>query len=329
MKTVFARLALAAALSIGAGGAGSAAELVKFQLDWLPNGDKAAIYYGIDLGLFEKAGIEIEFVPGRGSSDAITKLATGVSDVGTAGIGALMTAEAEGDVPVKALFPIYTKQPDAIFTSADGPIDSIADLAGKKIATAPFSSSNATWPLLLQTNSVDGSTIELLKVEPAALAPMLATGQIDGTINWVTVAPLSASVLAESGKELKVLAWSDYGFDGYGLVALASDRMIAERPEVLKAFVAAFKEAILAADKDPKAAAEALKKFVPETDVEVAAMSYAASVPLIENEVTEADGFGVFTAERMAETWKWVAESQGYDLSAIEPMALVDGSLGE
>lgn len=240
-----------------------------------------------------------------------------------------MTAEAEGDVPVKALFPIYTKQPDAIFTVEGGTIETIADLAGKRIATAPFSSSNATWPLLLEVNGIDADSAELIKAEPAALAPMLATGQIDGTVNWVTVAPLAKTVLDEAGKELKVLEWSEFGIDGYGLVTVASDRMIAERPEVVKAFVGAFKEAILASNRDPEAAAAALKVHVPETDTATAALSYAATIDLVENAVTEADGYGVFTEERMAETWKWVAQSQGYAMDALAPMALVNQSYEE
>jgi NitT/TauT family transport system substrate-binding protein len=324
MNTVLKTLAIAGGLTFGVGTAGMAAELVKFQLDWLPGGDKAAVYYGIELGLFEAAGIEIEFVPGRGSSDAITKLATGVSDIGTAGIGSLMTAEAEGDVPVKALFPVYTKQPDAIFTVEGGEIESIADLAGKRIATATFSSSNATWPLLLQVNEVAEDSVELIKAEPASLIPMLAAGRLDGTVNWVTLAPMAETMLEEAGKKLKVLEWSAFGLDGYGLTTIASDRMIAERPEVVKAFVDAYKEAILAANSDPAAAAAALKVHVPETDPELAAKVYAASVPLIDNAVTEADGYGVFTEARMAETWKWVAKSQGYAIDAIDPMALID-----
>jgi NitT/TauT family transport system substrate-binding protein len=33
----------------------------------------------------------------------------------------------------------------------------------------------------------------------------------------VTVAPAFVKTLAETGKKLKVIQWSDYGFDGYGL----------------------------------------------------------------------------------------------------------------
>ena len=52
MNTVLKTLAIAGGLTFGVGTAGMAAELVKFQLDWLPGGDKAAVYYGIELGLF-------------------------------------------------------------------------------------------------------------------------------------------------------------------------------------------------------------------------------------------------------------------------------------
>ena len=80
-------------------------------------------------------------------------------------------------------------QPDAIFATEGSGITTLKDLEGKKIATATFSSSNVTWPLIVKANGVDPAKVKLLKVDPGALAPMLAAGQVDATINWSTVAP--------------------------------------------------------------------------------------------------------------------------------------------
>jgi NitT/TauT family transport system substrate-binding protein len=83
--------------------AAQAADKVVFQLDWLPCGDKAPIYVCINKGFCADAGLEVSIESGRGSSEAITKMATGVSDIGSAGIGALMAAKAGEGVPVTAV----------------------------------------------------------------------------------------------------------------------------------------------------------------------------------------------------------------------------------
>lgn len=154
-----------------------AADKVTFLLDWLPAGDKAAVYVAQAKGLFAAEGLEVTIQSGRGSSDVVTKLGTGAGDMGTGGLAALLQARAESKVPVKAIASLYTIEPDAIFTTEGSGINSLKDIAGKKIATATFSSSNVVWPLLLQANGIDPAKVELLKVDPGALAPMLASAR--------------------------------------------------------------------------------------------------------------------------------------------------------
>ena len=73
-----------------------------------------------------------------------------------------------------------------------------------------------TWPLVLQANKVDAAKVELLKVDPAALAPMLAAGRIAPS-NWLTTCPGFERSLAEAGQEAEGDPVVDYGFEGYGL----------------------------------------------------------------------------------------------------------------
>jgi NitT/TauT family transport system substrate-binding protein len=107
-------LTVAAVLLLAATAAVSAAEKVTFMIDWLPAGDKAVPYLGVQKGLFAEEGLEVTIQSGRGSSDVVTKLATGSVDMGTGGLAALLQAKAESNVPVKAVMSLYTLQPDAI-----------------------------------------------------------------------------------------------------------------------------------------------------------------------------------------------------------------------
>ncbi len=327
MKKLLAVSAAAGlALLLGASAPAVAAEKIVFMIDWLPAGDKAVPYLGVQRGLFAAEGLEVTIQSGRGSSDVVTKLGTGAADLGTGGLAALLQARAQTPVAVKALASIYTLQPDAIFTTEGSGISTLKDLAGKTVATATFSSSNVSWPLVLKANGIDPAKVDLLKADPGALAPMLAAGKVAATINWVTVAPAFVKPLAETGKKLKVIAWSDHGFDGYGLSVFASEKILTQRPETVKKFMRAYMKATAAAIADPMAAAKALKAMVPEVDVEVARAQFAASIPLIVNSISKKDGEGAFEKALLAKTWKWTAEAQNMPLDKIDPETAVDRS---
>jgi NitT/TauT family transport system substrate-binding protein len=303
-----------------------AIEKVTFQLDWLPAGDKAAVYVAKAKGLFAAEGLEVTLQSGRGSSDVVTKLATGTADMGTGGLAALLQAKAESNVPVKAIASIYTVQADSIFTTEGSGINSLKDLVGKKIATATFSSSNVAWPLILQSNGIDPSKVELLKVDPGALAPMLAAGRVDATINWVTVAPGFEGPMTEAKKKLKVISWADHGYEGYGLSVFASEKFLKERPEVARKTLKALIEANKLTMADPKLAGSLLKQLVPEIDADVAVKQFVASIPLMDNAVTKATGVGGFDKALLAKTWEWTAKSQNMALDKLDPETAVDRS---
>jgi len=305
-----------------------AADKVRWLNDWLPAGDKAAIYLGVEQGLFAAEGIEVEIASARGGSDVVTKLATNSADFGSAGLASLLQAKAQGEVPVVAVAPIYNKQPDAFFTTEGSGIESFQDIVGKTVATPTFSASNVVWPLLLERNGIDPASVKLLKLDPGALAPMLATGKVDATINWLTVAPGFVRALGEADKTLKTIPWSEYGFEGYGLSLVASQRFVQSHPEVAKKFVKAYQQAQKNAIADPAAAAAALKKMVAEVDEQQAEEQFAASVPLMQNEISAAEGPG-FDAKRLATTWEWVAKAQGMQIDALDPASAIDTSLSE
>jgi NitT/TauT family transport system substrate-binding protein len=219
---------------------------------------------------------------------------------------------------------LYTQQPDAIFTAQGNGITSLKALEGKTVATPPFSSSNTLWPVVLQQNGVDPAKVKLIKADPSALAPMLAQGKVDATINWVTVAPGFEGVMQQAGKQLNVLPWSRYGLDGYGLSVFASDKMIADRPEVLRRFLRAMRKSVDYSVQHPAGAAQAMASMVPEVDVAHAAAELTASLPLVRNPISQRDGVGAFDPKLLKATWVWVARSMQYPENKVDPETLVD-----
>lgn len=303
-----------------------AADKVTYQLDWLPGGDKSPIYVCIQEGFCADAGIEVAIEPGRGSSEAITKVATGSSDIGSAGLGALMAAKATEDVPVTAVMSIFNTGPHAFYTTADKGIATLTDVKGKKIATSPFTASNVYLPLVLADNGMAESEIELTKADPSALGPLLMTGQTDVIIAWLTDVSRYTGQATDAGKEIVVLPWSEAGLELYSASLVASDTFLSDRPDVAKRFIAAFKASIEFAEANPDKAGTAVSAMVPELSAEDVTGSWLDASKLVFNSVTEKDGLGVFEAERLAATWARVAAAQDLDPAALDPESIVDRS---
>lgn len=304
----------------------AALDKVTYQLDWLPGGDKAPIYVCIHEGFCAEAGLEVTIEPGRGSSEAITKIATGTSDIGSAGIEALMAAVATENVPVTAVMSIFNMGPHAFYTTTDSGVTKLADVRGKSVATSPFTSSNVFLPLVLADNGMTEDDITLTKSDPGALGPLLMTGQSDVIIAWLTDVSRYAGQAAEAGKELVVLPWSDSGLELYSAALVANDTFLAERPDVAKRFIAAFKKSLEFAQDNPEAAGAAVSAIIPELGAENVAASWLDASKLVFNEVTEVLPLGTFDAERLASTWARVSAAQGLDPAALDPETVVDRS---
>lgn len=300
-----------------------AADKVTYQLDWLPGGDFAPVYVGIQEGFFAEVDLDVSIASGRGSTDTLTKMSTGQSDIGTSDIGGLMAAKVRGNVPVVAVLPYFTQAPHAFFALESAGISSIKDLKGKKVTTSPFTSSNAFLPLVLKKNGLSESDIQLVKADAGALSPMMIMGNTDAIIAWVTNTPLFQKQAAEAGKGLVEIPWSNAGLSLYSSSLLASEAFLTERPDVAKRFIKAFAKAIKFTYEYPDKAGQAIHAIVPEVDAAIAADQIRGITNLVYNDVTKADGVGNFTAERIQGTWEYVATANGLEESSLDPQTVV------
>ena len=321
-------VALLASIVVMANTAVRASDKVTFVLDWIPSGEEPYPYVATKEGFFAEEGLDVTIRVGRGSTDTITKLATGTAEFGAGSVGALLGAKAESRDPVavKAILSMYCKQADAIFTVKGTGIQTLKDLAGHTVATAPASSSNVVWPVIAKANGLDTSKITLVKADPGALFPMLATGRADATISWVTNKASAQLVLSQVGKELVILPWSDYGFEGYGLSLFATDKIIKEQPQLVARFLRAYTKAINFTFDHPEAAAKDNHDMIPEVSAEDGYKEWSNSAPLIKNEVSAKYGMWTFDPGLLKTTWEWVAKGQNYPVDKIDPESAVDRS---
>ncbi|UYF99773.1 ABC transporter substrate-binding protein [Halomonas sp. GD1P12] len=301
-----------------------AADRVTFQLDWLPGGDKAPVYVGLAQGFFEERDLDVHISQGRGSTDAITKLATGQADIGLSDITALMIAHAEGDVPVKGVYSVFSQPPHAFYVLKDSDIEQVSDVADKRIATSPFTSSNLFLPLLLEMNGVEEQSVNLIQSDPGTLSPMLLNGRTDVVISWITDQERYADNARSIGQSLRVIPWHEAGLEAYATTLIASERFLDERPDVAKRFVEAYEQAIEYTWANPEQAAVAVNDVVPEVEIDMAARTIEAIRSLVFNDFSAANGLGTFEPGRLASTWQWTANAQEMDPEVLDPESIVD-----
>lgn len=86
-------------------------------------------------------------------------------------------------------------------------------------------------------------------------------------------------------------------------------RLLRERPQTIRAAVAAFREALLASQDDPALGLEALIDHLPQADPELVVAGWQAGAPLIFD--AESTALGTMHADKWRRTLEYHADAYG------------------
>lgn len=224
-----------------------------------PSSQFAPLYHGMESGIFEDHGLEIEVVPQTDVGAIVSGIASGQYDLGFATVVHVITANAN-DIPIRTVSTIEGQiRPDdegtMTIASAESGITDYAGLEGKRLATVGLSSMNTltTWALADEAG-IDYRSIELVQLPFGQMAAALAAGDVDAAVmQW----PFAGDALDAGGVAL-----------GYNNAVMfqntattffnTSQSFIDENPNSVQAFSNAMIESIEAASEDPEAARAAL-----------------------------------------------------------------------
>ncbi|HHU38765.1 MAG TPA: ABC transporter substrate-binding protein [Propionibacterium sp.] len=134
-----ATVAPTGAATATSGGAAAPAELTKISVGIIPIIDVAPIYLGVDKGFFAEEGLELTLEAGQGGAAIVPGVTSGSLQFGFSNTTSLLIANSRGlDLKVVANGASTTGESDndfgAVLVKPDSPIQSAADLGGKKIA---------------------------------------------------------------------------------------------------------------------------------------------------------------------------------------------------
>ncbi len=302
------RTGLAAlALTLLLGGPALAQDKVRFQTDWIPSGEHAMYYGAWSKGIFAKHGIDITITRGYGSGDTVTKVAAGAADFGVADISAVMTARARTNVPIKTIAVLYNESPHSLFVLKSSGITNFKGLEGKKIGITPGNSHRFYFPEVAKKAGTDPNKLIWTNMDGAAMAAQLIAKNIDAAPFYSIHYYYINKAAVKAGQEILPLPFVEVGFKIYAASLITTDKMIQDKPDLVKRFLAATKEAFEWAAANPEEACKLHVVRFPEVELDDCMGSVKAVMKFVFNDHSKEFGWGKESPDRLKFSWETIA----------------------
>jgi NitT/TauT family transport system substrate-binding protein len=286
---------------------------VRFQTDWIPSGEHAMYYGAWVKGLWAQEGLDIVITRGYGSGDTATKVGAGAADFGVADAGAVLTARARVNLPVKVISMLYSHSPHALFVLKSSGITNFRGLEGKKIGITPGNAHRVYFPKIAERSGTDPSKIVWVNMDGAAMAAQLIAKNIDAAPFFAIHHYYQNKAAKKAGEEIVALPFVQVGFAIYSAALVASDKTIAEKPELVRKFLRGARKSFEWARDNPQEACKLHVQKVPEVELDDCLGSLRATLTYVFNDHEKKFGWGATSPERLDATWASVAEAQELD----------------
>jgi len=237
----------------------------------------APLDIGMRKGIFARHGLEIEAVAFTGDARMQQAMAADSIDIAL-GSGPAMAFIVKGS-PVKAVAamagpPLLM----AIVVRPDGP-KTVAELKGKKVSVSTAGS--LTYWLVSETSRRQGWGPKGIEIAPMGAMPGQIAAMKRGDINGVIMDVGNAFELEKRGEGRILVSFTEIK-DFHIHVIFATDKLIAEHPELVRAFLKGWFETI-AFMRANKAETVAIAAAVTNKDADVTSHVYDVIMPMFSN----------------------------------------------
>lgn len=283
---------------------------VTLLLGYRPDVQFAPFYVAQQEGYFERAGLEVT-IEHRQAPDVQRLVADGQAEFGVADATDVMIARTSG-IPIRYVSTLYQSFPVALIGAAEDVPADPADLAGRTIGTpGMFGSSWHALLALLEAGGLTADDVTIREYPQFNQVDGLSNGDVELITGFRNNEPLRYEA---RGNEAGLLTVDEIApLPGPGLIV--GDDLLADDPELVRAFTAAVASAQGEVIADPDLGFAAAEEAVPTIaeDPEVARAVLEATV-----ELWEGDGF----ANGAIDLELWEA---GY--ATMERLGFIDGSV--
>jgi NitT/TauT family transport system substrate-binding protein len=275
-----AAVALALA-GCSAGGQGQVHDKTKVsvQLSWVHEYSSAAFYAAEKNGHFAQQDLDVRLEEGgfgeKGYIDPIDQVLSGSVDFGMSDASSILLARAAGK-PVVAVASILQRSPLAIISLAESKLQRPQDLIGHRVAVAEGGASQI-YNALLVAQGIEPAKVHTVARTTYGVEPLLKH-EVDAVVAWVINEGVQ---VREAGQKPNFMLASDYGVDTYDFLIFTTEKMIAERPDVVERFVRAVAQGEQDVISSPDQAIGFVMSYNSKLDREAQLRRLQASLPLM------------------------------------------------
>ena len=247
----------------GAVASAAEADKVKIRLDWVIRGAHAMFFVAKEKGYFKNENVDMELIhKGNGSVNTMTLVGKNEYDFGFGDLPTLTVAKSKG-VPVASLVVVNQRSPMALVALKGTGIKTPKDVEGKVMGVHPSGSTYIFYQALMAANGVDRKKVTEATV-PVPYESFLLTKKVQIITGYIDAEIPELEAKAGGVGSLEIVLGADYGYDLLGSGMLTSEKMIKERPDLVRRFTRAYLRAFQDVIKNPQEAVEILAKYNPE-----------------------------------------------------------------
>lgn len=252
MKTLLIWLSLACVLL---NGTALAEETVTVRLKWFNQAQFAGYYVAKTKDYYKDSGLNVSIQPGGPDFPSIQMVAGGNEQFGVTSADQILVARSKG-VPIVALAVLYRKSPFVLFSLKSSGITEPSHFRGKKIGVKLGGNEELVYRDILNRAKIPVTALTEIPVK-FDITPLLS-GQVDVWPGYVINEVISAR---EKGFDVNIIWPGNYGIDLYADTLFTTERMLKDKPEVVKHFVEATLKGWRYAVAYPEEAARITVKF--------------------------------------------------------------------
>lgn len=278
-RIVLMTLGLALALSAcgGSGSANGSGELTKIKLPmgYVPNIQFAPMYVAIQKGYFREAGLDVE-LDYKFETDGVALVAANEIPFAVVSGEQVLLARSQ-ELPVTYVAAWYQQYPVSVVAKSELGILIPQDLKGKKIGLPGLYGANYIGLLALLSEAkmspsdVTFDSVGFNQVE------LMATGEQDVVVGYTANEPIQLRARGIPVTEIRVADYVQLASNGI----LASEKVIAQNPDLVRAFVGAFLKGLADTIANPDEAFKLSESYIPnfaDLDANVQTQVLATSI---------------------------------------------------
>lgn len=250
-----------------------AADRLTVMLDWFVNPDHGPLIIAEKQGYFAAHDLEVEIVAPADPADPPKMAAAGRADIAVSYQPQLHLQVAEG-MPLRRVGTLIATPLNCLLVRADGPVQTLADLKGRKVGFSIAGVEEAMLSAMLGSAGMSRADVELVNVN-WSLSPALLSGQVDAVVGAFRNFELNQMTL--HGVEGRCFYPEEHGVPAYDeLIYVANPEADTDR---IARFLSATEEAGQYIVNHPQESWEIFASYAPELNDDLNRMAWRDTLP--------------------------------------------------